>query len=350
MTDLVIDILNDGAPDWTALDDAECSKDFEKEAIKDKRNWWNTVKGHESEKRALEVAAAGGHPILMIGVPGSEKGTLARALRDILPAMDQDEMMNVQRIYSAAGRQLTPGIRPFREVSHVVSLPALLGGGYGGTTFPGEVSLAHAGILHVTDAVTMPKSMMEALRGPIEDKKVVISRLRNKTEYPADFLPVFSMQPCPCGWYGEGNRCTCTKGQRAAYLARMSGPVADRLTVQVWVHPERPGAQAGEPSETVAARVAAARSIQYARQGKLNDELTGTEAEKVTLSENPEERRTQEELLEKLTVRLGLSARAYSRILRIARTIADLAGSESVAPAHLAEASSYRFLDRRTEI
>lgn len=345
-----IDILNGEAPDWTALDDAENSKEFEKEAIKDKRNWWNTIKGHESEKRALEIAAAGGHPILMIGVPGSEKGTLARALRDILPPMDPDEMMDVQRIYSAADRQLTPGIRPFREVSHIVSLPALLGGGHGNTITPGEISLAHAGILHIQDFNSMPKSVAEMLRGPVEDKKIVLSRLKSKIEFPADFFPVFSSLPCPCGWYGEGERCTCTPGQRAAFLARLSGPVADRLTVQIWVHPERPGAQAGEPSETVAARVAAARSIQYARQGKLNDELTGTEAKKVTLSEDPEERRTQVELLEKLTVRLGLSVRAYSRILRLARTIADLAGSESVAPAHLAEASSYRFLDRRMEI
>lgn len=343
-------ILNGDAPDWTALDDAENSKEFEKEAIKDKRNWWNTIMGHESEKRALEIAAAGGHPILMIGVPGSEKGTLARALRDILPAMDPDEVMDVQRIYSAADRQLTPGIRPFREVSHIVSLPTLLGGGHGNTITPGEVSLAHAGILHISDFNSMPKSVAETLRGPVEDKKIVLSRLKSKIEFPADFFPVFSSLPCPCGWYGEGERCTCTPGQRAAFLARLSGPVVDRLTMQVWVHPETPGAQVGEPSETVAARVRAARSIQYKRQGKLNDELTAAETETYTLSQNPNERKQQEELLEKLTVRLGLSARAYSRILRLARTIADLAGNESVAPAHLAEASSYRFLDRRTEI
>lgn len=345
-----IDILNGNAPEATAYDELEGSDEDGKEYDAYRRNWWDTVKGHESEKRALEIAAAGGHPVLMIGVPGTEKGSLARAMLDILPPMDADEAADVQAIHSAAGKCIIPGKRPFRETSGCTSMAALLGGGYGGTTVPGEVSLAHAGILHVTDAVTMPKSMMEALRGPIEDKKVVISRLRSKTEFQADFLPVFSMQPCPCGWYGEGDRCTCTKGQREAYHARMSGPVADNLTVQVWVNPERAGAQAGEPSETVAARVAAARSIQYARQGKLNDELTGAEAEKVTLSEDPEERMAQEELLEKLTVRLGLSARAYSRILRIARTIADLAGSESVVPAHLAEASSYRFLDRRTEI
>lgn len=343
-----INILNGNAPEATAYDELEGSNEDEKEYDAYRRNWWDTVKGHKSEKRALEIAAAGGHPVLMVGVPGSEKSSLARAMLDILPPMDADETADVQAIYSAANRRIIPGKRPFRETSSCTSMAALLGGGYGGTTFPGEVSLAHAGILHVTDAVTMPKSMMEALRGPIEDKKVVISRLRNKTEFQADFLPVFSMQPCPCGWYGEGDRCTCTKAQRAAYHARMSGPIADRLTVQVWVHPETPGAQAGEPSETVAARVAEARSIQYARHGKLNDELTGTEVEKITLSENHEVRMAQEDFLEKLTVRLELSAHAYSRILKIARTIADLEGCESVTPAHLAEAASYRFLDRNS--
>jgi len=258
-----IDILNGGAPEASAYDELEGNDEDGKEYDAYRRNWWDTVKGHESEKRALEIAAAGGHPVLMIGVPGTEKGSLARALLDILPPMDADETADVQANYSAAGKSIIPGRRPFRETSNCTSMATLLGGGYGGTTFPGEVSLAHAGILHITDAATMPKSMMEALRGSIEDKKVVISRLRSKTEFPADFFPVFSSLPCPCGWYGEGDRCTCTPAQRAAFLARLSGPVVDHLTMQVWVLPETPGAQAGEPSETVAARVRAARSIQY---------------------------------------------------------------------------------------
>ena len=338
----VIDILNDGAPDWTALDVAEnCDEPYE-QALEHRRNWWDTTPGHASEKRALEIAAAGGHPVLMIGAPGSEKKALAQALLDILPPMTEGETMDVQRIYSAADCRNIPGERPIRSVYSIPSLAALVGGGYGNNLNPGMASLAHNGILYIDQLAEMPKSILEALRGPLEDGKVVLSRLRSKVEYPTKFFPVFATNPCPCGYWGEGDKCTCTKGQREAYLAHLSGPVFDRLTMQIFTHTQKPGAVPGEPSATVAERVKKARERQMARQGKLNDGLTRESLE--TVCRLDEECST---LMENLFSRLGLSARAYTRILKIARTIADLDGTEAIMPKHLAEAFSYRFLDRR---
>ena len=220
-----------------------------------------------------------------------------------------------------------------------------MGGGSGDSVRPGEVSLAHNGVLYIADFNEMPKSSMEALRAPMEDGEVTISRLRSKTYYPAKFFPVFAVNPCPCGYYGEGDRCTCTPTQRKVYLSRIYGPIADRLTMQVWVHP--PVAEDGlgfEPWEVVAERVAMARERQIARQGKLNDELTAEVlGRKGFMSEECAE------LVEKLFERLNLSTRAYSRIAKMARTIADLEGSAEILPQHIAEASSYRFLDRQID-
>lgn len=207
---------------------------------------------------------------------------------------------------------------------------------------PGEVSLASRGVLYVDAFAELPKSVSEFLRVPMEDGKVVVSRLKSKVEFPAHMQLVLGSLPCPCGWYGEGERCTCTEGVRERYLARLSGPVLDRVDVQAWVHPDVGTAGKSEPAARVAERVRKARERQIARQGKLNDELSAQELAKYVPADN--------EVLqfaETIVERLGLSARAWSRMLKIAMTIADLEGAESVRTEHIAEASSYRFLDRR---
>lgn len=300
--------------------------------------WWDRITGHNAAKRGLEIAAAGGHPVFMMGAPGSGRTALAKAMLDILPPMTKDEAMEVAKIYSVAGKY-EQRQRPFRAPHASASMAALLGGGWGEGIKPGEVSLAHNGVLYLDEFPEYPRAKYDALRGPLEDGKVVISRLKSKVEYPAKSMLVVGADPCPCGYYGEGDRCTCTKGQREAYLARMSGPVFDRLTVQVWVHPDVSGT-AGEPAAVVAERVRKARDRQMKRQGKLNDELKD--------SELPELGENSKDMAETLMERMSLSARAYTRMLKIARTIADLEGCEAVLPQHLAEAAAYRFLDRRT--
>jgi len=300
--------------------------------------WWDRITGQNGAKRALEIAAAGGHPVFMMGAPGSCRAALAKAVLDILPPMTKEEAMEVAKIYSVAGKY-EQRQRPLRAPHASASMAALLGGGWGEGIKPGEVSLAHNGVLYLDEFPEYPRAKYDALRGPLEDGKVVISRLKSKVEYPAKSMLVVGADPCPCGYYGEGDRCTCTKGQREAYLARMSGPVFDRLTMQVWVHPDVSGT-AGEPAAVVAERVRKARELQMNRQGKLNDELS--------VQELPELGENSKDMAETLMERMSLSARAYTRMLKIARTIADLEGCEAVLPQHIAEAASYRFLDRRT--
>lgn len=305
--------------------------------------WWDRITGHNAAKRALEIAAAGGHNVLMMGAPGSCRSALAKAVLDILPPMSKDEAMDVAKVYSVAGRgQWRPMRRPFRAPHYSSSMATMLGGGAGECVLPGEVSLANNGVLYLDEYNELPRAMKDALRGPMEDGKVVISRLKSKVEYPTRFQLILASNPCPCGYYGEGDRCTCTTGQREMYLAKLSGPVIDMLTMQVWVHPEVGGLK-GEPAAVVAERVRKARELQMMRQGKLNDELSAQELAQYVPTNN--------EVLqfaETIVERLGLSARAWSRMLKIAMTIADLEGSESVRTEHIAEAASYRFLDRRT--
>lgn len=333
-----IDILNGYMPKQTAYDlflDSK-GKDTDEKVIH-----WDEIRGQNYAKRALEIAAAGGHNILLMGAPGSGKSTLAKALMDILPPLTEEEAKTVQRIYSAGGRHMPYGQRPFRAPHYSCSMAAMFGGGYGENVAPGEISLAHNGVLHLDDIVEMPKSMTESLRGPLEDKKVTISRLKSKVDFPAHFQLVAKTNPCPCGYYGEGDRCTCTPGQRAAYLSHLSGPVYEQLDIQVWAHQEKSEAVVtGDPAAIVAERVAKARKTQILRQGKLNCELTASEIYNIQLKQECKE------LMDKLLTHLGLSARSYSRILRIARTIADLDGSENIEPIHLSEASTFRFIDK----
>lgn len=311
------------------------------------------IVGQEGAKRGMEIAAAGGHNIIMVGSPGSGKSSLAKALAGILPPMTREESLETSKIFSIAGKgRLRYGLmnqRPFRAPHYSASLAAIVGGGAGDGIIPGEISLAQNGVLFLDEMSLMPRSVLEALRGPIEDRKVVISRLKAKVEYPASFMLVAASNPCPCGYYGVGDRCTCTPSQRLGYLSRLSGPIMDRIDLQVTVSPV-PGskilsAPKAESSADVAARVLRAREVQQRRfrdAGVLtNAEMTNKLIERFCpLGEDCSN------TLVKLMDRLGLSMRAYFRIIRVARTIADLAGCREIEVQHITEAATYRFLDR----
>ena len=312
------------------------------------------ILGQEGAKRGVEIASAGSHNLIFIGSPGSGKSSMAKAVAGILPPMTREESTITSKIWSVAGK--TTGHlglmrrRPFRAPHISASKAAILGGGSGDNIQPGEVSLACGGVLFADEFCEAPKSTLEALRGPLEDRKVTISRLKAKIVYPASFMLIAASNPCPCGYYGEGDRCTCSIGQRAAYLAKLSGPIMDRIDIQLWIHPVETaaliGGRKGEPSAAIAERVLKARQIQQERfRGTgifTNAEMSSKQLERFCpLSEECKD------TLARIIDRLGLSARAYTRIIKIARTIADLAGLPDILPAHLLEAAGYRFLDRR---
>lgn len=314
---------------------------------------FSEIIGQDAAKRGLEIAAAGGHNAILIGSPGSGKSSLAKAMAGILPKMSLQESIQTSKVYSVAGKSNPAGglmkQRPFRSPHYSASMAALIGGG-SDNIMPGEISLAHNGILFADEFCEMPKKVMEALRGPLEDRKVTISRLKAKVEYPADFMLIAATNPCPCGYYGEGDRCTCTPSKRLAYISKLSGPLMDRIDIQLVV--SRVDARRlvnrkpAEPSSVVAERVLKARLKQkerFAEEGIFcNSSMNNRQVEKYCPL-SPECRI----LLERIIENMGLSARACSRIIKLARTIADLAEMPDILPEHLSEAASYRFLDRQ---
>ena len=310
--------------------------------------------GQEGAKRGIEIAAAGGHNLIMMGPPGSGKSSLAKAMSGILPPMTQEESIVTSKIYSVAGMgERALGLirsRPFRMPHYSASLPAIVGGGAGDNIIPGEITLAHGGVLFLDEFNQMPKSVIEALRGPLEDRKVTVSRLKAKVEYPASFMLVAASNPCPCGFYGEGDKCICTPSQRISYLSKLSGPILDRIDLHLYLHPLDPkrmmSQRGGESSEEVAGRVLKARIVQKHRFATenifTNAEMNNKHIEKYCVLSD-----SARETLTKVMERLDLSMRAFYRIIRVARTIADLDGTEEICAGHIIEAAGYRFLDRQ---
>jgi len=311
------------------------------------------VKGQESVKRAVTVAAAGGHNIMMIGPPGAGKTMLAQRLATILPPLSLAESLEATRVYSSVGLldkdKALLATRPVRMPHHSASGPALIGGGT--TPRPGELSLAHFGILFLDEFVEFPRHVLEMIRQPLEDGFVIVSRAKKTIKFPAQFMLVAAMNPCPCGYFGsDARRCKCTPGQIARYLSKVSGPLVDRIDIHIEVPAisfSKLRSRSGQlDSAAMRKAVVGARAAQRERFGSevimTNARMSHKQVERFCTLDSASEL-----ILRQAMTEFGLSARAHDKICKVARTIADLAGSEAIAPEHIAEAISYRKLDRR---
>ena len=312
------------------------------------------VKGQAYVKRALEIAAAGGHNVIMVGSPGSGKTMLARRMPTIMPPMTLDEALETTKIHSVAGKIGTHrGLmrtRPFRAPHHLTSQVALIGGGQ--SPQPGEVSLANNGVLFLDEMPEFGRSVLEVLRQPLEDRHISISRAKYSVDYPANFTLIASMNPCPCGYYNHPTKeCTCSPSAVHRYMAHISGPLMDRIDIHIEVVPveisEMSSNQPAESSAKIRERVTAAREIQLRRFEGLNIHCNAMMNSAMLRQFAPLSKECSM-LLESAMMQLNLSARAYDRIIKVARTIADLEGVESIAPHHISEAIGYRALDRES--
>lgn len=346
----VVDLLNQSNGHIVPLERNDCQVETGQES---KVFDFQDVKGQSSVKRALEVAACGGHNLIMIGPPGSGKSMMARALPSILPPLTKEESIETTRIHSVAGftgngaSLITQ--RPFRHPHHTISNVALTGGG--ANAQPGEISLAHNGVLFLDELPEFTRSALEVLRQPLEDRTIVISRAKYRVEYPASFMLLASMNPCPCGYYNHPTKeCHCTPTTIERYLGKVSGPLMDRFDLQCEILPvgfdDMSSDKKAESSNSIRERVIRARAVQASRFSDEKGVYCNAQMDSRLLHRYAKAEPTAIRMLGEAMNRLNLSARAYDRILKVARTIADMDDSETIRPHHIAEAIGYRSLDR----